>query len=493
MYVHATMYEGARSAGYKGEDFVLTQEEPSQEQSTGSRFFSVSATKSVEFAPGNLQYRASTKTWRFAEHQYDYIGADNANISNSYSGWIDLFGWSTNKTYFGVSTSMEDASFYGNFVDWGKNIINGDKANTWRTLTIDEWSYVCLNRPNASKLQGVASVNGVGGMILLPDGWVCPSGIKFVSGFAANGSSNYSALNEYSISQWQKMEDAGAIFLPVTGMRLGDGISIRTEGRYWSASSYAANNACDVIFDSRTWYDIPSDGLGGRVRYAGLAVRLVKVDTPDLDDEQQEEQNEEQFRNNHAYVDLGLSVKWANMNVGATTPECYGDYFAWGETSPKTTYSWSTYKYCQGSSTTMTKYCKNSSYGTVDKKTVLDPEDDAAHVNWGGNWRMPTKAEQYELIKNCTWTWTSNYNSTGVKGYIVKSTKNGNSIFLPASGYYDSSLLYGVGVCGDYWSSSLFDVGTSSFLAGSLRFISNEIITNYYNRYYGNPVRAVCE
>ena len=109
--------------------------------------------------------------------------------------------------------------------------------------------------------------------------------------------------------------------------------------------------------------------------------------------------------NGHNWVDLGLSVKWATCNVGATTPEGYGNYYAWGETKPKSTYDWSTYKYCNGDRYSMTKYCTNSEYGIVDNKTTLELSDDAAHVNWGGSWRMPTKAEQDEL-NNCTWTWT---------------------------------------------------------------------------------------
>ena len=193
--------------------------------------------------------------------------------------------------------------------------------------------------------------------------------------------------------------------------------------------------------------------------------------------------------NVHEYVDLGLSVKWATCNVGADNPEDYGDYYAWGETETKSTYDWSTYKWCNGSSTTMTKYCTSSSYGTVDNKTTLDPEDDVAHVKWGGDWRMPTKAEQDELrdTNNCTWTWTT---QGGKNGYKVTSKKNGNSIFLPASGYrYDSSL-YNAGSSGDYWSSSLDT--SSSDIAYYLYFNSSGVNSYGLNRYYGFAVRPVC-
>ncbi|MBQ7388829.1 MAG: hypothetical protein IJW01_05635, partial [Paludibacteraceae bacterium] len=134
-------------------------------------------------------------------------------------------------------------------------------------------------------------------------------------------------------------------------------------------------------------------------------------------------------------VDLGLSVKWATCNVGASTPEGYGNYYAWGETTTKSTYDWSTYKWCNGSYKTLTKYCTSSTYGTVDNKTVLELADDAARVNWGGAWRMPTDAEWTELRENCEWTLTSDYNGTGVKGRVVTSKTNGNHIFLPAAGY----------------------------------------------------------
>lgn len=165
---------------------------------------------------------------------------------------------------------------------------------------------------------------------------------------------------------------------------------------------------------------------------------------------------------NHEFVDLGLSVKWATCNVGATKPEEYGDYFAWGETQPKSIYNWSTYKYCNGSSTSLTKYCTDSSYGTVDNKTILEAADDAARANWGGSWRMPTKAEQDELRNNCTWTWTT---QNGVNGYKVTSKKSGytnKSIFLPAAGCRRGSSLYDAGSYGYYWSSSLYTDGPIS-------------------------------
>ncbi|MGM9817353.1 MAG: hypothetical protein ACI30B_00005, partial [Paludibacteraceae bacterium] len=136
--------------------------------------------------------------------------------------------------------------------------------------------------------------------------------------------------------------------------------------------------------------------------------------------------------NGYEYVDLGLSVKWATCNVGATTPEGYGNYYAWGETAPKETYYyWDNYTMGNGGSTLgdvkLTKYCNNASFGQddfTDTKTVLDLEDDAANVNWGGKWRMPTDEEWTELRENCEWTLTNDYNGTGVAGRIVTSKTN---------------------------------------------------------------------
>ena len=193
--------------------------------------------------------------------------------------------------------------------------------------------------------------------------------------------------------------------------------------------------------------------------------------------------------NGRRYVDLGLpsGLKWATCNVGASKPEDYGDYYAWGETEEKSDYSWSTYKWCNGSYDTQTKYCIDSDYGTVDNKTVLDPEDDVAHVKWGGTWRMPTLDEQNELREKCTWTWTT---QNGVKGYKVTSP-NGNSIFLPAAGYRGGTEVSYRGSSGYYWSSSLYS--SRSYNAYDLRFSSGFHYWRYDYRYLGHSVRPVCE
>ena len=190
----------------------------------------------------------------------------------------------------------------------------------------------------------------------------------------------------------------------------------------------------------------------------------------------------------YEYVDLGLpsGLKWATCNVGATKPEEYGGYYAWGETEEKENYEWSTYKWCNGSETTITKYCTDSDYGIVDNKTVLEPEDDVATVKWGGDWRIPTKAEQDELRNNCTWSWTT---LNSVNGYKVTSKTNGNSIFLPAAGIRDGTGLSYSGSYGYYWSGSLN--GSYSNDAYYLYFHSGNFDWYYHSRYYGRSVRPV--
>lgn len=190
---------------------------------------------------------------------------------------------------------------------------------------------------------------------------------------------------------------------------------------------------------------------------------------------------------NYEAVDLGLpsGTKWANMNVGATTETEYGDYFAWGEVTPKTDYSWSTYKWCNGSTSTFTKYNTQTTYGTVDNKTVLEAADDAASANMGGTWRMPTEAEFKELIENTTHAWVTDYKGSGVNGYTF--TGNGNSIFLPAAGYRYHTDLVDQGSKGLYWSSSLEE----SYPFDGRTLYGVQVGGSYAYREYGHSVRAV--
>jgi len=179
---------------------------------------------------------------------------------------------------------------------------------------------------------------------------------------------------------------------------------------------------------------------------------------------------------------------WAECNIGASKPEKYGDYYAWGETETKDYYTWETYKFrTSGDSSDNVTFSK---YNKVDNKTVLDPEDDVAHVKLGGKWRMPTKAERDALLSQCTRTWTT---KNGVNGYEVKSKVNSNSIFLPAAGYRLGKSIYGPGSHGGYWSCSLrsnYPLSASCMDLGS-GYVQYDYIQGY--RHVGRTVRPVSE
>lgn len=222
--------------------------------------FSVSANKQVVFSPGNLQYQASTDTWRFANHQYDYVGVLNEDISPTNENWIDLFGWGTGNK---PTNTSEDEADYATFVDWGTNKIGKYKANTWRTLTIDEWDYLLFKRISAATLWGTATVNNTHGLILLPDDFKLPIDMTFV----ARGYD----INAYSTYEWENMEQSGAVFLPAAGSRNSSGVSgVLQYGVYWSATSYDLDIALHIFI---YWNELYWTGTN---RNVGLSVRLVQ-------------------------------------------------------------------------------------------------------------------------------------------------------------------------------------------------------------------------
>ena len=268
-----------------GEEMSFTTQTQIEKPTSSS--FSVSQTKYITFSPGNLQYTQSTNTWSFAENQWDMIGTDNVTDGSvsfdsrygdrkngtALADKIDLFGWSTSATNFGVSTSTDwENDYLGSFVDWGTNTIGNDAPNTWRTLTYDEWKYLLNTRPNASSLKGVAQVNGVNGLILLPDNWTCPAGVTFKSGFHSELSVEaYSQYQAFTAAEWSKLEAAGAVFLPASGDRSGSTVNlVQGRGCYWSATEYDSYNAYYLFFASGGAYMYDYN------RYIGLSVRLVK-------------------------------------------------------------------------------------------------------------------------------------------------------------------------------------------------------------------------
>ena len=257
--------------------------------------FSVGSGSTVKFSRGNLQYQANSNTWQFASHQYDMIGADNSNISSSYSGWIDLFGWATNGndgngTHYQPWDSSTDDT-YGNIVaqwgssdlpfasDWASNI-----GTDWRTLSSAEWTYLLNTRTTTATIAGIAdaryalaqlsiSGNTICGLILFPDNYdgIAPAGVTWSS--AAINSSNNSFSNCTVTSEgWEVLEEAGCVFLPCAGYRDGASVnSVGLSGFYWSATTNSTTNVYAL--------NIPLgwNALFGYARHRGHSVRLVHV------------------------------------------------------------------------------------------------------------------------------------------------------------------------------------------------------------------------
>ena len=265
--------------------------------------FSVSETKKVLFSQGNVQYHKDSNIGRFAGDQLLYLGENNNNVEKG-GNWIDLFGWSggiINKYYptdktakapekssknnksaadnnsyrdpkFGVNSSIVQYDYFGSFVDWGTLKIGSDSAEVWRTLTAAEWYYIFEGRENASSLWGVAQVWGVNGLILLPDNWVAPEGVVFKPAIYEEEDIWYFSVHQtFTKTLWQRMERAGAVFLPAAGFRSGTNTSnMEYCGYYWSSSPNGSNRASCLYFDS------DGKSIDNNYRHFGLSVRLVK-------------------------------------------------------------------------------------------------------------------------------------------------------------------------------------------------------------------------
>lgn len=245
--------------------------------------FSVGASETVRFSQGNLQatYNGSAWTWAFAADQYSHVGFGAANSAITGNGTItstgtvDLFGWSTNATYYGIHDSYDESTYSGDFVDWGTNAITngGNSANMWSTLTKDQWTYI-INNHSYAKAYLFGTTQGV---ILLPDHYTHPNDVPDLTGVNdATSSTSWYHGNEYDTEQWAKMEAAGAVFLPSAGWRVGT--SVRDAGydgsaKYWSSTTHpsVATAAYDFVFG----YD--NLKVGASYRLVGESVRLVKT------------------------------------------------------------------------------------------------------------------------------------------------------------------------------------------------------------------------
>lgn len=265
------------------------------------------------------------------------------------------------------------------------------------------------------------------------------------------------------------------ITLSEVGVCWGTSSTPTVAGSHVSAGSVEEQFTCAVSgLEPDTKYYVRAYALCGEKFYYGNAKDFTTLN------------------NSHDYVDLGLpsGTLWATCNVGATTPEGYGDYFAWGETQPKDYYDWDTYQHCNGDYDQLTKYCNDSDYGYngfTDNLTVLQPSDDAATANWGSGWRMPTQAEFQELLNNTTVSWTQ---QNGVNGRLFTAS-NGNSLFLPAAGHHWGDEPSYAGSYGLYWSSSLYM--DYPFIAGHFGYHNSDDYCYVAGtaRGYGQSVRAV--
>ena len=257
----------------------------------GVGVFSVSNTEVVTFAPGNLQYTQSTKSWAFAANQYEMLGTNNVTggtagtqsngeyrEGTALADKIDLFGWGTGN----APTKATKDDDYATFVEWGTNIIGNDPANTWQTLSRDEWNYILNKRTNASSLYGIAKVNNVNGMIILPDNWVCPAGITFKSGLQEElGMDYYSTHQTFTAEQWKKMEDAGAVFLPAAAYRNEYTVTAaQYQGYYWTSTKNTEKGGLYYYYFTSKASGISSHGD----TFTARSVRLAKEVSPILVD-----------------------------------------------------------------------------------------------------------------------------------------------------------------------------------------------------------------
>ncbi len=335
---------------------------------------------------------------------------------------------------------------YGDYFAWGETTVKGDyswQTYQWCNGTYESMSTDCVDSIELSQQYDVA-------LAKWGDQWRMPTVADFKE-LATECTWTWTTQN--GVKGYEvKGTNGNCIFLPAAGCRR-DGTTLHGgyTGCYWSTTLYGDDTQhAHLLYFNDDSYSYKFRNF----RVDGRSVRPVtgggyKFDPNFYSGE----------INGYKYVDLGLSVKWATYNVGANTPEDYGDYFAWGEVETKEIYNWTTYKWGSGIANSVTKYVNNPQYATYDNKTTLDFSDDVAHVKWGNRWRMPTQSEVEELInsKICTW---KQITYKGVNCQLVTGP-NGNSIVLPAAGYRYNLTIdtpSGCGSHGYYWSASLDSV-----------------------------------
>lgn len=285
------------AAGCEGEKTEVERPLYPTEGAINARY-TVDDNVTVVFAKGNLQYQASSHTWRFANHQYDVAGYDNELVDTTYSGWIDLFGWGTSGESGPMPPTLADSSGWnglmpftvvdssrwyafgrfdigGSNYDWGvRNAISngGNSVGAWRAMTYDEWEYLLKYRTDATRKKALATIENVGlhgaamhGMMLLPDKWELPEGCSFQYGVKEGFETNV-----YTVEQWNRMESAGALFLPAAGERSGVTVSMVGDyGCYWTTTGSSLESAYELYFLSSGYAFYQTD------RASGHSVRLV--------------------------------------------------------------------------------------------------------------------------------------------------------------------------------------------------------------------------
>lgn len=454
----------------------------------------------------------------------DYYAWGETNPKTSDYDWDDYKwcnGTENGITKYSISSSdgIEDNKTQLELIDDAARVSLGVP---WRMPTVDEFSFLCNSckwtKTTINNINGYKVTATNGNVLFLPAGGMHYAGTSFFkpgdSGWywsSSLGSKSTGAAGFY-FSNYRGIETSddmakrchGLSIRPVIGAYLNVFPSFIINPSYnaFSESFIIETDQTYTITTSASWFTAKASPdqkevtltvtenskaamRSGTITFTGGGLTRIVYITQDGNPAS--ESLGTCPNDNHPHkVDMGNGVMWACCNVGASSPIDYGNYYAWGETTPKTDYSWKTYKWCNGTENSLTRYCTNSSYGKVDNYKTLRSYDDAAWVNWGDSWRMPIIDELSDLNSKCRWIWTTIKN---VNGYHVIAS-NGNTIFLPAAGYF-GYFTPETGNYGYYWSSSLHNDDSRN--SDRLGFSISDRSTFYESRYIGNSVRPVTE
>ncbi len=390
------------------------------------------------------------------------------------------------------ASSPEDC---GNYYAWGETAPQDNLTYDWTSYSFCKGSSSTLTKycqdssrgyeGYTDELEELEAEDDIATVLWGTD-WQIPSDNQIsellYSKFTTKTWTFRNGMSGYLITSNVKGYTDKSIFLPAAGMATdGEILEKSFNGHYWSRSLHPSRNynAKELLFSAQ---EIDRSDAHRR---RGFTIRPVRTGAKKAINYVE-----------HEYVDLGLTsgTLWATCNVGADSPEKVGDYFAWGETEPKTDagYSWKNYRLAKGSSSTLIKYCKDSSYGNnglTDDLSELESADDAATANWGEDWQIPSESQLEELANKTTITWTT---QNGVYGRLFTSRIAGytdKSIFLPAGGYYEGSSLNEESSYGYYWSRSCS--GKKANNSCYIGFGLDYILLSSNERYQGFNVRPV--